>query len=281
MDYSIQSAEIYGTVYVGGGNTDEIENLHVVMAFNMDSCIWSTLPPYKTKWFAITTFNNRLILVGGLGENHSASNELGEWQSDQNQWSYPFPPLCFARVNPSAVSYKHWLVVAGGSCHGKCLNDVEVFDACNRQWSTGPSTPKPWEGKKSTTVCDTWYLMGGWDGKQFDCDVFSVSLGAIVSHLEADNSNIWKKLPSLNSIMSCPVGSGTYLLAVGGENRESNEPVSTIQAHLSDRNTWIHAGDLQIVQSECTCVKMSDNFLIIGGSDGNSKLNLFYVSLVL
>ncbi len=86
-----------------------------------------------------------------------------------------------SRHVPSATSYKHWLLVAGGY-HGVCLQaSVEVLDVSNMQWSTGPSTLTPWAAMKSTTIGDTWYLMGGHcEGANLGPDVYSVSLEALV-----------------------------------------------------------------------------------------------------
>ncbi len=146
-DY-IQSVEINDTVYVGGGFTDRDEDEYIVIAFNTQSCQWHTLPPYSTKRFAMTTINNKLVVVGGINRDFSGSSKLGEWQPDSNQWTRPFPPMSTPRYGPSATSYTHWLVVAGGY-YGVRLHTVEVLDVSNMQWSTGPSTPTPWSGIKS------------------------------------------------------------------------------------------------------------------------------------
>ncbi len=64
MSGYIQSVEINDTVYVGGetsGNEDD----YIVMAYNTQSCQWHTLPPYSTRRFAMTTINNKLVVVGG------------------------------------------------------------------------------------------------------------------------------------------------------------------------------------------------------------------------
>ena len=58
-DY-IQSVEVEGTVYVGGGDADKDEDDYTVMAYDMQSRKWHTLPPYSAKWFAMTTINNKL-----------------------------------------------------------------------------------------------------------------------------------------------------------------------------------------------------------------------------
>ena len=152
-DY-IQSVEVEGTVYVGGGWTDREEDHHTVMAYNSRSCNWHALPSYSAIRFAMTTTNNKLVLVGGY-QQHSRVDKLGVWQTDNNQWTYPFPPMPTPLSFPSATSYKHWLVVAGG------FSSVEVLNVHNKQWSTGPSTPTPWSSMMSTIIGDTWYLMGG------------------------------------------------------------------------------------------------------------------------
>ncbi len=158
MSAHIQSVKINDIVYVGGGWTDRDKNAYTVMAYNTQSCQWHTLPPYSTRFFAMTTINNKLVVVGGRNRDDSDSSELGEWQPDSNQWADPFPPMSTPRWLPSATSYKHWLVVAGGY-HGVRLQaSVEVLDVSNMQWSTGPSTPTPWNKMKSTTIRDTWYL---------------------------------------------------------------------------------------------------------------------------
>ncbi len=187
--------------------TDKVEDGYVVMSYNTQSCQWHTLPPYSTRWFAMTTINNKLVVVGRSNRDDSDSSELGEWQPDSNQWTHPFPPMSTPRYVPSVTSYKHWLVVAGGR-HGVCLQTVEVLDVFNMQWFTEPSTPTPWVTMKSTTIGDAWYLMGGVCGDQWQnsCDVYSVFLEALVLHSSSDSSNLlWNKLPSLNCIWSCPL----------------------------------------------------------------------------
>ncbi len=276
----IQSVEINDTVYVGGGYTYRDEDGYIVMAYNTQSCQWHTLPPYSTRWFAMTTINNKLVVVGGRNRDGSYSSELGEWQPDSNQWTHPFPHMSTPRYGPSATSYKHWLVVAGG-WHVVCIQTVEVFDVSNMQWSTGPSTPTPWIGMKSTTIGDTWYLMGGcgYDG-QSSPDVYSVSLEALVSHSSSDSSNIWNKLPSLNYTDSCPVNIGGSLLAVGGWDMKSEKPVSTIQRYVPETNTWVQAGQLPHAVHNCTCIMTLDKVHVMGGHDGNSKLKKLFTSTI-
>ncbi len=276
----IQSVEINDTVYVGGGGTKRGEDDYIVIAYNTQSCQWHTLPPYSTGLFAMTSINNKLVLVGGINRDGSYSSVLGEWQPDSNQWTHPFRPMPTPRWSPSATSYKHWLVVAGGF-HGDCLQTVEVLDVSNMQWSTGPSTPTPWMNMKSSTIGDAWYLMGGWCEKVClrSPDVYSVSLEALVSHSSSDSSNIWNKLPSLNCALSCPLNIGGSLLAVGGRDMKSEKPVSTIQRYVPETNTWVQAGQLPHAVYDCTCIMTSGKVHVMGGYDGKTRLKVLFTSL--
>ncbi len=285
MSGYIQSVQINDTVYVGGGETDRDEDDYIVMAYNMQSSQWHTLPPYSTREFAMTTINNKLVLVGGMNRDLSYSSELGEWQPDSNQWTHPFSPMSTPRYWPSATSYKHWLVVAGGYhgyClqTGVCLQKVEILDVSNMQWSTGPSTPTPWAGMKSTTIADTWYLMGGVCGDQWhdNPDVYSVSLEALVSHSSSDSSNIWNKLPSLNCTWSCPLNIGGSLLAVCGKDMKSKKSVSTIQRYVPETNTWVQAGQLPHAIYKCTCIMKAEIVHVMGGHDGKKGLKVLFTS---
>ena len=52
-------------------------------------------------------------------------------------------------------------MVAGGSNRHNSISSVDVLNVDNNQWSTGPSIPTPWRSMKSTTISNTWYLIGG------------------------------------------------------------------------------------------------------------------------
>ena len=103
----IQSVEVDGTVYVGGGSADKDRDYkysYTVMAYDTQTCKWHTLPPYSARLFAMTTINNKLILVGGIHGNGPVVDQLGVWKTDSNQWTCPFPAMPTPRYSPSATS---------------------------------------------------------------------------------------------------------------------------------------------------------------------------------
>ena len=267
-DY-IQSVEVEGTVYVGGGVADKTNN-YIVMAYDTQSCKWHTLPTYSARDFAMTTIHNKLVLVGGR-HNVIDVDQLGVWQTDSNQWTRPFPPMPTPRRSPSATSYKHWLVVASGSILDSLLYvevlNVDVLNVDNNQWSTGPSIPTPWQCMKSTTIGDTWYLMGGYDGFGDPTSGYYISLEVLASHSATDGSNLWRKLASPNYSCSCPLNIEGSLLAFGGWDRKKQCGVSTIQRYVPETNTWVAAGELPHALYDCTCIITSGKLYVFGGND--------------
>ena len=278
MSFYIQSVEVDGTVYVGGGVADKGEDDYTVMAYSMQSCKWHTLPPYSAGWFAMTTINNKLILVGGRHDTEVA--QLGVWKTDSKQWTRPFPAMPTPRYRPSATSYKHWLVVAGGYRKG-LLSTVEVLDIDNKQWFTAPSTPITWDAMKSTIIGDTWYLMGGrYDQTTHTTDVYSVSLEALVSHYASDSSKIWNKIAPLNYECSSPLSLGGSLLALGGRDPKKGCHVSTIQRYVPETNTWVPAGELPHPLQNCTCIMTAGRLHVFGGYS-DRRLASYYCSNIL
>ena len=274
-DY-IQSVEVEGTLYVGGGSA-KANNSYTVMAYDTQSCKWHTLPPYSAKWFTMTTIHNKLVLVGGM-HVVVALDQLGVWQTDSKQWIRPFPPMPTPRHSPSATSYKHWLVVAGGSNRLNSISSVEVLDVDNNQWSTRPSIPTPWQCMMSIIIGDTWYLTGGYSASGNPIDGCYISLEALASHSTTNSSNIWINLPSPNYCYSCPLNIEGSLLAFGGWNREKQCCVSTIQRYVPETNTWVAAGELPLGVYDCTCIMTSGKLYMIGGRHAKATLKSTYMT---
>ena len=275
-DY-IQSVEVEGTVYVGGGWTDRRGDRHTVMAYNPQSCNWHALPLYSATAFAMTTINNKLVLVGGY-QQQSKVDKLGVWHTDNNQWTYPFPPMPTSHLSPSATSYKHWLVVAGGFT-SVSLSTVEVLDVHNKQWSTGPSTPAPWYSMMSTIIGDTWYLMGGWCGDKRTVDVYSASLDSLVSQLQPNNLSknaVWNKISEHKHYYSSPLNIGGTLLAAGGYRNDATSVSSIIHRYVPETEEWVVAGDLPCGLRTCTCTVIADKLYVFGGYDGKKGVSSTY-----
>lgn len=289
FDY-IQSVEIDGTLYVGGGRHKKYENCCTVMSYDIKTSKWSKLSQYSAQYFAMTVINNKLVLVGGRNEN-GVLKALGEWQAGSSQWTYPFPPMPTPRESPSVAFYKHWLAVAGGFRSIHSINTVEVLDTNNRQWYTGPSLPFPFNNTKSAIIGDTWYLLGGKSNEEGVYDVYYVSLEALVSKLTPEKSEIpslealaskltpeisdihvlWKQLPSLNCIWACPLTINGSLFAAGGFLMTSEKYTTAIQHYVPETKSWVMAGELPC-SLLCTCIISSNKLFVIAGLESYSCL---------
>ena len=277
MSGYIQSVEVDGTVYVGGGKTHMEKYRYIVMAYNTHSFKWHTLPSYSARGFAMTTINNQLVLVGGDHEVDGLIDQLGMWQTDSKEWTRPFPRMPTPRFSPSATSHKQWLIVAGGY-DGGSLSTVEVLDVENKQWSTGLATPKPWHYMKSTIIGDTWYLMGGVSGATNFNDVYSASLDSLVSTLapnDLSNNEVWKQISGHKHYSSSPLNIGCTLLAIGGYIQDNGTPVSGIHCYVPDK--WVVGGNLPCGLHSFTCIVISDRLHVFGGHDGVKRVPSTYI----
>ena len=155
-------AQVQGTLYVGGVTDSSDVNDYIVLTYDISAGKWATLPPYSTRWFAMTAIDNHLVLVGGKGRDGDCNKVLGVWSEDSKKWTHPYPDMTTPRSSCSAVIYKQYLVVAGGvGAGGGRLLSVEVLNTDTKQWYAGPPTPTAWGNMKTAVVGDMWYFMGG------------------------------------------------------------------------------------------------------------------------
>ena len=277
-DY-LQSVVVQGIVYVGGGYSSSAENvLHVVMAYDITSGKWTTLPPYRTRYFAMTAINNQLVLVGGKDHGGGASEMLGVWGAVNKQWTHPYPEMHTARSHCSAVVYNEWLVVAGGMAGRKSLSSVEVMNTDTKQWFTGPPTPLPWQRMKTATVGDVCYFMGGYTTSYNKTNmVYSVSLSALTSTSERQ---IWKEISGLQTTFSSPLSISGSLLAVGGIDKKNNL-VTAIHLYQPGTGEWVKIRDLPApARFNCTCAMITESEILVAGGYGGCQLKRMDLSLI-
>ena len=262
----IQSLQVQGTLYVGGGRADD-DNEYIVMTYDTSAGKWAMLPPYSTHFFGMTAIDNNLVLVGGRGYDNVFSKVLGVWSEDSKKWTHPYPDMTTPRDSCSAVVYKKYLVVAGGRGAGNVeLSSVEVMNTDTKQWYPGPPTPIAWSDMKTTIVDDTCYFIHGY--------VYSVSLPALVSQLNSDSSakdaQTWKELPQLPVNSAAPFSISGSLLAVGGYDRNFYQDVSALHLYQPDAGRWVKVADMPTPRESTTCTMISDKELLVAGGWGDN-----------
>ncbi len=265
--YSVQSVVIGDTVYVGGGGGGSAGNnrdMCSVMKLERDQ--WTKLTEYTTKYFAMTSLANRLVLVGGVyPRNNQPTNQLSVLES--GEWTHPYPPINIARSSSTAVSFNNHIIVAGGYDGKVRTSSVEVMDVASRRWCIAQSLPNPRSILKSTLIGNTLYLMGG-------CNhiggatktVHHVDLNELIAKAlsNLDTPTLWQTLQEVPLVMSAPLSIGRSLLAVGGEV-DRFHPSSSIHFYQPDTRRWVKVGDLPTARYRCTCSVLPSGEVIVAG----------------
>ena len=263
-------------MYVGGGDAglDSDDNCnYTVMTYDISTGKWATLLPYRASSFAMTSINDRLVLVGGHRPSGS-SKVLGVWDSYIERWTQFYPNMQTGRSSCSAVVYNEWLVVAGGvPTDGAVLSSVEVMNIKSKQWYAGPLTCVPWFDMKTAIVGDECFFMSGYTGENVlsataTTNVYSVSLPYLISKPQSykKDRQIWKEIPGLQTASSTPLSISGSLLAVGGEDKD-RKAVTAIHLYQPDTGEWVKVGDLPTPRYNCTCILLNANreILVFGG----------------
>ena len=282
MHLIIQAVLVEGKVFIGGGFTDP-ENEQVVMAYDIRSGRWATLPLYGLCWFSLTAVKNQLVLVGGASRKfHGASKALGVWSSDSNTWTSPYPDMFATRHSCSTAVYKHWLIVAGGRGVGWMVqSSIEVLNTDTKQWFAAPPTPVAWDDMVTAVLGEVCYFMGGitaYQGRNTSLNnVYSLSLPTLVSNLNPDYRSVkkcpemWKKISQLPVAHAAPVSINGSLCAVGGVDKD-DKAVSAIHLYQPDINQWVKVADMPTGRCDCTCVMITDIELLVAGGRGKNQL---------
>ena len=272
MGDHIQAIVIGKNVYVGGGGgRDEA----TVMVYSLETGTWTTLPPYESECFGMSTVDNKLVLVGGESTaSDKVTNVLGVWDERSQTWTHPFPAMPTARESPSVISYQKWLVVAGGgddrSSH--CRN-VEILDTLSGRWYEGSPLPSGCNEMSSAINGNMWYLLGGYSSQSANKRIFSVCLDELVSQAvpgttSPSKQSLWHILLITPRKYSTALILSGALLAVGGKNS------SAIHLYQPSSGRWVKAGDLPDQRSSCACVVLpSGEIFVAGGIVGTRHTN--------
>ena len=279
MGESIKSVVIGDTVYVGGGFAYSNRDMCTVMKLEQDQ--WTKLPEYTTEYFAMTSHENRLVLVGGRDpKNYERTNQLAVFES--GEWTHPYPPMNIARVSSTAVSFNNHIIVAGGiDDEGYFTSSVEVLDVASRRWYTAQSLPIPRSDLKSTVIGSTLYLMGGNDHDYTRPTriVHHVDLKKLITKARSniDTPTLWQTIEDTPLEFSTPLSIRRSLLAVGGGDDIKN-PSSSIYLYQPDTRRWVKVGNLPTTRYFCTCSVLPSGEVIVAG--GRARDRHFYSNTV-
>ena len=273
MGRAVQSVIIGQSLYVGGGRAASSHDSCTVMKLDLQRDEWTKLPQYSAKWFAMTSFANQLVLIGGYDPvMQNPTNQIAVFTS--GRWTNPYPPMNTARYSLTAVSCDKYIIVAGGWVDRVvCTSSVEMLDVPLLRWYTAESLPNPRSSVKSTLIGNTLYLMGGHHTGPTKV-VHKVDLNELITKASKQATpTLWQVISDTPFKHSAPLNVGGSLLAVGGGDDRHNSS-SSIHLYQPDTRRWVKVGDLPTARYNCTCsVLPSGEIIVAGGYNGRSSIS--------
>ena len=265
MSKTVQSVVIGQSLYVGGGEADDDRDVCTVMKLDLQRDEWTKLPQYSAKFFAMTSFANQLVLMGGYDPvTQKRTNQIAAFTS--GRWTNPYPPMNTARYCSTAVSCNNYIIVAGGYGDPGRTSSVEVLDVPLLRWYIAESLPNPRTELKSTLTGNTLYLMGGRDHTRPTKVVYKVDLNELITKAVSKQATptLWQVISDTPLKYSTPLNVGGSLLAVGGWDDRYN-PSSSIHLYQPDTRRWVKVGDLPTARYNCTCSVLPSGEVIVAG----------------
>ena len=300
-----------GELVVGGAYTGRSTSDVLLHTYDSNFDIWSPLPPSPLKWSALSTLDNKVVLVGGKEAGKSKAgytNKLAILDDSSKTWSFLNPPMQFARLSPVVLTYSGYLIVAGGG-KGSLDYSAEIFDLNRRQWTLTAPLPHKCFKHTSTAIDGVWYLLNEDSGHIFYTDILAFvqsPLSNITSSERHSDSSEQSPMASSrsdmlngeskisdgvstviwNSLESQPPCKPFRITSIEGNLLALSAAKSAVSAHAHVDGQWRCVGKLPLSTSTAAAISDPENssgqLYLFGGDGGGGKYSskLFKVSLV-
>ena len=253
-----QAVVVGGKVYIGGGEAESSYNK--VLEYTIKGGQWQEIKT-PVEEFGMAVVNDQVIITGG-------NQQVWVLDSLTNTWTQPFPAMPTARVYPSALGYKRWVLVLGGR-NEKC---VEVLDTKSKQWYTASPLPRNAERPSLTVIQDTLYVV--WGKSAVSVSIPMLISDAMSQSQASDSTNEprsteWQSLPDTPTSNPAITSFHGYLLTVGA----FGSPSSAISMYLPHTEQWVPVAQLPTPRNRCTCIVLpgTEEMMVISGRDANVK----------
>ena len=255
-------------MYVGGGDTDYVEDEYLIQYYSPTDERWLTLHLAPLSWFGMGELNGELVIVGGWTTKADVTGKVYTLNSSTQKWVESIPPMPTARLSPAVISQLSCLTVVGGrnkNYHN--LFDVEIFIPYTSQWHKTSPAPSPFCNVTTNIINNKCFLADYYSTRVYQ---LCMSLNQTVN----DSSNTPQVITEWTNLCDLPhKGCGLCsinecLLAVGGGGWP-NPTIRTIVGYSPITNTWKTVGELPELRCDCTTVLLpTGELLVMGGRDG-------------
>ena len=263
-----------GRVYVGGGNTGNLEQTRLVFKYEPGQKAWLPLPitPYFT--FSLALVNGSVTIVGGVSivsnQVSAALASFVESAGRTGKWGHVLPDMPTARSCTSSICAGGYLVVIGGigsRGNPQYLHTVEVLNVKERQWSTAAHFPIGVTFMSLSASSTRLFLTGGLHNSGAVQSIISCTIEALVSSsAEKDTStpSVWETIVEVPALRAgCCVMNET-LLVFGGLSK--GNIVRGVYALDFASKKWRWLGDMPAKRSSMSlAVTDESHVMVIGG----------------
>ena len=245
--YRSQAASINGQLVLIGGREPSSHTATNLMS-TWNGHVWhQELPPMPTKRIqpGVTTYQNLVLVVGGLGEDgQTILSSIAILNITTLQWSTPDNftlPRPMYRMQLT-VSTAHLYVASAGI----------TFDVATNKFTTNKTVwqlPLTVMENALTTECDS-------------------------------TSHHWTEIAPTPYYTSVLLQDTAHVVAVGGDD-ESGTPTSDVFVYDPNNNKWSKVGQLGVPRVRCAVVSLSSmSFIVCGGcTDTRDPLNTYLTSV--
>ena len=213
-------------VYVGGGTTDNKEYDECIFRYSLEDKQWdATMPSCYVRKFGLTTFDNKLVVVGGIetdSHNEHVSMNVIYFDKDLKKWkkdAHLYPMMPTPRHSLTVMEFESNLIACGGVGVKGVLDTVEVLKLHSRMWCTTHPLPSPCYAMSFTVIQGSCYLLGGRNREDsYTSRVFCACLSSLCEAVPPANPKTthWDTLKDIPDNNAVAANLNNCLVAVGG-----------------------------------------------------------------
>ena len=256
-------------VYIAGGLAPDARSSLIVQVYNIDTGMWSTLPPAPQYYCEAIAINNNLVLIGGReSSTRKSTNMLSTWLVEGGGWTQTIPSMSTRRFNPGVLLLKNYLFVFGGLGEDKetLLDSLEVLNIEENQWSSGRGLlPQPLDGLKLGVFGDAVILTSARDSTTTSTtESWEIPVRVLEDSVTNSSSQPiqWTPIANTPYFRSSLLTNSKQPIVVGG-NR-GGQPTEDISLYKPNR--WEIVGHLSEPCIRPAVAAISDtSFLVFGG----------------
>jgi DNA-binding CsgD family transcriptional regulator len=215
--------------------------------------------PTARSGLAVTAFENRVYAIGGETDR-AITGKVERYDPEENSWSdlaqKPVPV-----TDAEAAVIGGLIYVPGGRLdEGQLTAAMEVYDPFRDRWEQRASLPVPLSAYALTAYEGKLYLFGGWDGKNYQKDVYTYDPA----------EDTWSKLtpmPTARAYAGASVAGGR-IYVIGGFDGERALAVNEAYQPARDHDggdPWFKMKPMPEGRYAMGVISLADIIHLVGG----------------